>query len=213
MGSQESQIGLATSTNIHGPWRDHGSISLPLSPLYNLIDPFVYQESESDPIYFTFGSYWSGVHQLTLNSPNSLMAFDGQVSDIQTLITNTTANYAVVEGATTWKHDTFYFVFFSVGKCCNKAPYLAPPGDEYHIAVCRAKSVTGPYFDRDGKDCQMQNGGTTILASHGDVYAPGGQGVMTYEGKDVMYYHYGKSALLVRRETKLIFDSETEYWV
>jgi arabinan endo-1,5-alpha-L-arabinosidase len=39
-----------------------------------------------------------------------------------------------------------------------------------------------------------ENGGTTILASHGDIYAPGGQGVMVHpeDGRTVIYYHYGK---------------------
>lgn len=37
-------------------------------------------------------------------------------------------------------------------------------------------------------------GGTTIMASNGNVYAPGGQGVFTdADGTDVLYYHYCKS--------------------
>lgn len=196
MGSQKSQIGLATSTSLSGPWTDHGSLNLPVSPSYNLIDPFVFQEGPSDPIYFTFGSYWQGIHQITYSSPDNMRAaINGRVENIKPIVTNSTTGAAVVEGAITFKHDKKYYLFFSVGLCCNTPPNLAKPGDEYHVAVCRADKVTGPYFDRDGKNCQTENGGTTILASHGDVYAPGGQGVMTLpEGQDVMYYHYGKSA-------------------
>lgn len=29
--------------------------------------------------------------------------------------------------------------------------------------------------DNDGKSCTTANGGTTVLASHGKVYGPGGQ--------------------------------------
>jgi arabinan endo-1,5-alpha-L-arabinosidase len=132
------------------------------------------------------------------------MALDGKVENIRTLVTNSTASPAVVEGAIAWKHDSFYYLFFSVGACCNTPSAgsgLAPPGDEYHIAVCRSDSITGPYMDRDGRNCQTQNGGTTILASHGDVYAPGGQGIMTLpERRDVIYYHYGKYSLSSKRE-------------
>ena len=196
MGSQNSQIGLATSPSLSGPWTDHGSLNIPLSSTYNLIDPYVFQETATDPVYFTFGSYWSGIHQFALSSFSQLTAFDGRVTDIRPLITNYTANAAVVEGATMWKHGDAYYMFFSVGACCNtpnEEPYLAPPGDEYRVAVCQAETVTGPYFDREGKDCQRQGGGTTILASHGDVYAPGGQGIMTVNcERDVIYYHYGK---------------------
>ncbi|KAF2629131.1 glycoside hydrolase family 43 protein [Macroventuria anomochaeta] len=207
MGSQASQIGLATSSSLSGPWTDHGSLNLPQHPTYNLIDPYIFQDSPSDTLYFTFGSYWSGIQQFSLPSHNHLMALDGsqaKIQDIQTLVTNSTAGAAVVEGATTFKHDSFYYLLFSVGACCNsptKPPYLAPPGDEYRVAVCRADAVTGPYLDKEGRSCKEQNGGTTILASHGDVYAPGGQGVMSLPGddsnggRDVIYYHYVKPSV------------------
>ena len=41
------------------------------------------------------------------------------------------------------------------------------------------------------------NGGTLLLGSHGDVYAPGGEGVM-YDPKlrtPVIYYHYVKPSV------------------
>ncbi|KAJ8111101.1 hypothetical protein OPT61_g6221 [Boeremia exigua] len=198
MGSQSSQIGLATADSLFGPWTDHGSLNLPQHPSYNLIDPSIFQASPTDPLYFTFGSYWSGIQQFSLPSPDRLMALDGSLArhkDIRTLVTNSTARAAVVEGAVMHEHEGLYFLFFSVGACCNTPPNLAPLGDEYRIAVCRADAVTGPFFDQEGRDCR-KSGGTTVLASHGDVYAPGGQGIMRLpgidgeEGRDVMYYHY-----------------------
>lgn len=196
MGSQASQIGIATAPSLSGPWTDHGSLNLPQHPTYNLIDPYVFQDSPDDTLYFTFGSYWSGIQQFSLPSHEHLMALDGTLThteNIRPIVTNTTAGAAVVEGGITFKHADHYYLFFSVGLCCNTPTTgLATPGDEYHIAVCRAERVTGPYVDQEGRDCR-QSGGTTILASHGDVYAPGGQGVMTIEGgRYVIYYHYGE---------------------
>ena len=47
-------------------------------------------------------------------------------------------------------------------------------------------------MDRGGRRCD-QSGGTLVLGSHGDVYAPGGQGVVRDgEGRNVLYYHYGE---------------------
>ena len=88
-------------------------------------------------------------------------------------------------------------MFYSVGMCCNtpNSPGgLAPEGQVYHVVVCRSETPTGPFYDRDDKSCLDEDGGTTILASHGDIYAPGGQGVMVHpeDGRTVMYYHYGK---------------------
>lgn len=194
MGSQASQIGVATATSLSGPWTDHGSLNLPQHPTYNLIDPYVFMDKPSDTLYFTFGSYWSGIQQFTLPSHKHLMALDGTLTrseDIHSIVTNTTVAAAVVEGAITLKHEMYYYLLFSVGLCCNTPTTgLAAPGDEYRIAVCRAEKVTGPYVDQEGRDCR-QSGGSTLLASHGDVYAPGGQGVLEMDdGVDVMYYHY-----------------------
>ena len=84
----------------------------------------------------------------------------------------------------------YYYLFFSAGQCCNLATSPPAAGQEYHIEVCRSTSPTGGFVDKSGKSC-TSGGGTTILASHDNVYAPGGQGVFldpTYGW--VIYYHY-----------------------
>ncbi|KAF2024112.1 endo-1,5-alpha-L-arabinosidase [Setomelanomma holmii] len=195
IGSQHSEIGLATSSSLTpGTWTDHGSIGLPQNSRYNLIDPYVFQDSKDAPIYFSFGSYWSGIQQIEMTSTDQLRAWTGAENDIKNIISNTTTNFAVQEGAIMHKHEQYYYLFFSVGQCCRRAFELMPLGDEYHVVVCRADSITGPFNDAHGKDCLTENGGTTVLASHGDVYAPGGQGVMVdpKSERSVMYYHYGE---------------------
>jgi hypothetical protein len=175
IGSQESDIGVATSNSLQpGTWRDRGSIGIPRSDRYNKIDPYVYQEDESSPTYFMFGSYWTGIQQIEMSSRRSLLNWTRPDEDIKNVIRNQTP------------------------------PNLVSPGNEYHIAVCRADSITGPYYDKDGKNCLTENGGTTILASHGDIYAPGGQEVMAHPDNDktVMYYHYGKSTRVASGELK-----------
>ena len=97
------------------------------------------------------------------------------------------------------KGTKYYYLFFSSGACCNAADALVAPGDEYKIMVCRAAAPTGPFFDKGGRNCVTENGGTLVLGSHGEkVYAPGGQGVH-YDAEDigrvVLYFHYGKIAV------------------
>jgi len=79
----------------------------------------------------------------------------------------------------------YYFLFFSGGACCNPPDQLEPAGEEYRISVCRSESPSGPFVDQEGKDCTKENGGTLVLASHGDVYAPGGQGVFWDPNQEV----------------------------
>lgn len=196
--SHNSEIGVATSESLEpGTWQDHGTIGLPQSDRYNLIDPYVYQERPGSSVYFTFGSFWSGIQQVEFKDQKDLKALIRTENDIRNIISNSTVNAAVVEGAVMHKHEDWFYVFFSVGQCCRPETDLVPPGDEYHVVVCRAKAINGPYFDQEGKNCLTESGGTTILASHDDIYAPGGQGVMIHpeNGQTVMYFHYGESNL------------------
>ncbi|KAI4910239.1 hypothetical protein J4E90_007672 [Alternaria incomplexa] len=201
IGLQNSSIGVATSQSLEpGSWQDHGDIGLPLSDKYNLIDPFVFQETPKDPIYFTFGSFWDDIFQVELFPHDDLMAFGGwaeQNNRINNMVRNSTYGATVAEGAIMWKEKDFYYMVYSVGMCCNTPETpggLAPEGQVYHVVVCRSEVPTGPFYDQEGKSCLEENGGTTILASHGDIYAPGGQGVMVNpeNGRTVLYYHYGK---------------------
>ncbi|KAF1838927.1 endo-1,5-alpha-L-arabinosidase [Decorospora gaudefroyi] len=202
MGFQNSSIGVATSLSLFpGTWQDHGNVGLPLSEKYNLIDPYVFQETPNSPIYFTFGSFWDDIFQIELFPHDDMIAFGNwaqQNSRINNVIRNSTADATVVEGAIMWKEAEFYYVFYSVGWCCNTpVKGLAAEGDVYHVVVCRSEAPTGPFYDKDGKDCLHDSGGTTILASHGDIYAPGGQGVMVHpeDGRTVMYYHYVRQSV------------------
>lgn len=193
LGSQASEIGLATSTTLEpGSWTDHGSIGLPKSSDYNLIDPNLFQQSADAPYYFSFGSAWDGIFQTQLTSPPT-----GQQSGagINNIAQNTSA---IAEGSFQfwWPNSQgqpYYYLFFSSGTCCQTANELSPPGDEYKIEVCRSDSPTGPFSDDQGRSCLTDNGGTLVLASHGSVYAPGGQGVL-YDSatmkSPIVYYHY-----------------------
>ncbi|KAJ4353496.1 uncharacterized protein N0V89_005226 [Didymosphaeria variabile] len=207
-----------------GSWTDHGSLNIAQSPSYNLIDPAIFQETSESPVHLTFGSYWDGIFSMQLASEALVYKRDEAVNirggpsgtheglqqkrdttatgptswtdgslNLNNLIRNTTANPDVVEGAFIYPYAGEYYLFFSAGNCCAIPPNLAPPGHEYRILVCKAATPAGPFTDRDGRRCD-ESGGTLVLGSHGDVYAPGGQGVLLDDktGRTVLYYHYGE---------------------
>jgi arabinan endo-1,5-alpha-L-arabinosidase len=67
---------------------------------------------------------------------------------------------------------------------------LPAAGAEYKIKMCRSTSPTGGFVDKSGVSCTA-GGGTTLLASHGNIYGPGGQGVFTDSSHGLtLYYHY-----------------------
>ncbi|KAH7027226.1 uncharacterized protein B0I36DRAFT_326695 [Microdochium trichocladiopsis] len=84
--------------------------------------------------------------------------------------------YTVSGGATTYANTTISWF---------------PYDEAYRVMVCRSRTPSGEYFDREGRSCLTDSGGTLVLASHDGVFAPGGQGVWDdpVEGT-VLYYHY-----------------------
>ncbi|PSN65954.1 endo-1,5-alpha-L-arabinosidase [Corynespora cassiicola Philippines] len=198
-GSQSSDIGVATSeSGMPGTWEDHGSVGVPKSGRYNLIDANFFRECDTCTNHWFFGSAWDGVFHTTLNDDH--LTWSG-VEPTQMLYNSTfppNQDYpAIVEGGFLfwWPIDgkNVYFMFFSSGACCNNKDDLENPGDEYKILVCKGDSPTGPWKDKDGKDCRTENGGTLLLGSHGEnVYAPGGQGVGVDPDTNriFIYYHY-----------------------
>lgn len=187
IGSQNSDIGVATSQTMDsGSWTDHGSIGIPASASYNRIDGNLFQHDSNSVPLLSFGSYWDNIFQIPMENPPLRIA-----GGATHLAQNTTGG-GPVEGGYQFQWGDFYYLFFSSGACCNTPPNLAAPGDEYKIMVCRSPTANGGFVDQQGRNCLTQNGGTLVLASHDNVYAPGGQGVMydPQQGSPVVYYHY-----------------------
>lgn len=194
-GSQDSAIGYATSATLDpGSWTDHGAIltSSTSSP-YNAIDPTltIGFGTEKGQVFLTWGSYWQDIYQ----SVATVDIFTEQLGLSSTpaqIAYNTPDGGNYMEGSFIYPRGGYYYLFLSVGQCCTYGTSTTPPamGTPYHVNVCRSSTAMGPYVDQDGTAC-MQGGGTTVLASHDEVYAPGGQGVFNDPVYgDVLYYHY-----------------------
>ena len=187
-GSQSSAIGYATSTTMeYGSWTDHGAVGVSSSSgkSYNAIDANLI---EADGTYYmNFGSFWNDIFQVEMSSPAKA---GGSAS--YNIAYNASGTHAM-EGSFVYYRSPYYYLFFSSGICCGYDTSMPASGEEYSIRVCRSESVSGPYVDQNGVAC-LESGGTTVLASHGTVYGPGGQGVYAdaSEGGAVLYYHYGE---------------------
>ncbi|KAL9095073.1 MAG: hypothetical protein Q9165_002675 [Trypethelium subeluteriae] len=191
-GSQNSVIGLATSSSLNvGSWTDHGAvISSPgtTSPytITNAIDPNLIV-TPSGSAYLNWGSFWADIWQVPLQSG---LATPSSASSAKMISEDPSGNRPE-EGSYMSYHAPYYYLWVSHGQCCGfNANSLPAAGTEYKIIVGRSESVNGPFLDQSGKD-MAQGGGTTIMGSNGNVYAPGGQGVVTAaDGTDILYYHY-----------------------
>ncbi|KAF2148114.1 glycoside hydrolase family 43 protein [Myriangium duriaei CBS 260.36] len=192
-GSQNSKIGLATSTTLNkGSWTDHGQViassanaAFPYD-VTNAIDPNLIIDASGKP-HLNWGSFWGDIYQVPLNS--ALTAPSGGAA---TQISLDPAGTRPEEGSFVNYHGGYYYLWVSHGQCCNfnGGKSLPAAGTEYKIIIGRSTKVNGPFLDQAGKS-MTAGGGTTIMASNGNVYAPGGQGVFTdADGSDVLYYHY-----------------------
>lgn len=166
IGTRNSEIGVASSKTMEpGSWTDHGSVGIPANDAYNKIDPnWISIEGEQ---YLQFGSFWQDIHQIKMKSP--LKATD---TTPHQLSFNETLNHRE-EGSAMFQHKNYYYLLFSSGVAGRYTADFPAPGEEYAIQVCRSESGTGGFVDRDGKDCR-KTGGNLLLASHGQVYGPGG---------------------------------------
>lgn len=189
-GSQASAIGYATSTTMeYGSWTDHGStgISSSSGKSYNAIDPALIEVDGS--YYMNMGSFYGDIYQVPMNSAGTAAA-----SAAYNIAYNSSGSHAV-EGSFMYYRSPYYYLFFSSGACCGYDSDKPAAGEEYTVHVCRSESATGSFVDASGTSCTA-GGGTVVLASHGTVYGPGGQGIIvdSAEGGAVMYYHYGELA-------------------
>ncbi|KAH8664461.1 glycoside hydrolase, family 43 [Xylariales sp. PMI_506] len=184
-GSQSSAIGYATSTTMeYGSWTDHGStgISSTSGKAYNAIDPNLIAVGSS--YYMNFGSFWDDIYQAPMASTGVTVASSSYQLSYQPTGTHPQ------EGAFMYYRDGYYYLFWSEGICCNYETTLPASGAEYKIRVCRSTSATGSFVDATGTSC-LEGGGTTVLASHDNVYGPGGQGILADPTwGTVLYYHY-----------------------
>ncbi|KAF8211949.1 glycoside hydrolase family 43 protein [Mycena galopus ATCC 62051] len=188
LGSQNSAIGVATSPSmVAGTWTDLGLvINSVTGDVYNAIDPNIIDD---DGLKLSFGSYWDGIYQIGIypNVNDQASALPG------THLAGDSGRAA--EGVFVYKPASadFYYCFFSNGTTPLIGATVRPPvGAEYRILVGRGASAEGPFYGSAGNPLTDPGTGTIVLASHDNIYAPGGQSVFAdpVSGRDVMVYHY-----------------------
>jgi len=192
LGSQNSAIGYATSPTMDaGSWIDRGAVitSTAASP-YNAIDPNLYFGPGAGEFYLQWGSYWQDIFADRVTIDGAKVTASGTESHIALYPERNHPQ----EGAFVWKHEGFYYNFLSRGRA-GQFDQLADPASfpldqAYHVVVCRSANPLGPFVDQAGVSC-LDGGGTVVLYSHGDIFAPGHGGVMHDDVHgDVMWYHY-----------------------
>ncbi|MBI9113929.1 arabinan endo-1,5-alpha-L-arabinosidase [Sanguibacter suaedae] len=165
-GSNTSAIGLAVADDLLGPWevRDVVVRTRAGQDTQNAIDAAVTWDADGAP-WFTYGSFFSGIHTLRLDPVTGLAAEPG---DLGTCIARRPDSVeAAVEGAFVVRRrgdgdgPDRYALFVSYDSLFST----------YNVRVAVSEHVTGPYVDRAGNvmtdvDLPPDEVGTRVLVGH-----------------------------------------------
>ena len=172
-GEWDCGIGVAVADHPWGPYEDFSKLfdSRQIG-VQNSIDPFFIEDNGEK--YLFWGSH-HGIYGI-------------QLSDSGLTVKKGAEKFQIAgsggEGTYIHKHDGQYFLFQSVGSCCNGL------SSSYNIRVGRADNLRGPYFDRQNQP-MMENTGTLLLKGNAFVAGPGHNAeiITDDDGTDWMMCH------------------------
>jgi arabinan endo-1,5-alpha-L-arabinosidase len=167
-GSKNSCIGLATATNLSGPWTDRGVVvSSNSGTSENAIDAAVYANT-----WLVYGSFFGGIRLANLSASSGK-----PLNSTRTALASGDAEAPYI-----MKNGSYYYLFINRGACCR-----GTGSTTYRIQVGRSTSITGPYLDKSGRNMNS-GGGSDLVVTTGRYIGPGhfgfGNGKVTYHFYD-----------------------------
>jgi len=162
-GKNRSAIGLvSTDKPDSNAWRDEGLIvQSTADDNFNAIDPDLFADTDGK-LWLSYGSFWGGI-RVTELSPDTLRPI-GEARFIA-------RRKGGIEAPTVVRHGDWVYLFASFDLCCRGVD------SSYNVRVGRARSIAGPFLDRDGRD-MLDAGGTPLLSSGTRWKGPGHQDVV-----------------------------------
>lgn len=166
-------IGAAMSDKPEGPFMDKGKLFRSNEiGVKNSIDQFYIEEDGKK--YLFWGSF-RGIYAIELSNDGLSLKDGAEKKQIAG---------TVFEGVYIHKHKGYYYLFASIGSCCQGVK------STYQLVVGRSKSLFGPYYDKDGKN-MMDNGYSVVIGSNDRFVGNGhcSEIVKDKKGNDWIFYH------------------------
>jgi len=178
-GSKKSAIGVATSTDL-ASWTDQGMVTYSTDTSdFNAIDPCPVLDASGN-LWLSYGSFNSGIKLLQCSTSTGKPL-------------NSTRYSLASPGGTAWsdgenscliRNGSYYYLFYNRGGCCSGT------NSTYYIIMGRATSITGPYYDKNGKTLTTAGSGTTVLSTSGRYIGPGSLGLFSENGNNFVTFHF-----------------------
>ena len=196
-GVNTSGIALFTNKtlNARSPeyrWVDEGLVlESSAEDDFNAIDPNLVLDQKGQA-WLAFGSFWSGIKMRKLDRKT------GRLSTGDTKLYSLASrrkplhfeppkpglppDYQAIEAPFIVHHGAYYYLFVSFDLCCRGTK------STYRTMVGRAREVTGPYLDDEGK--KMSDGAATPLLSANQKWlGPGGESILLGKPADIIVFH------------------------
>jgi arabinan endo-1,5-alpha-L-arabinosidase len=184
-GSNRSVVGLATNATLDRDSPDYGWVDEGLviasgpGDDWNAIDPNLVVD-DAGRHWLAFGSFWSGIVMRRLDATTGKLTPEDE--KLYALASRRGTGTDAIEAAFILRRGDFYYLFVSFDQCCQGVD------STYNVRVGRAKEITGPYVDREGRP-MIEGGGTPLLSAYGHWRGPGHNGIYV-EGDTVwLPYH------------------------
>lgn len=182
IGKNRSVIGVVTNKTLDPDskdyrWVDEGKVieSFPNND-FNAIDPNLVFVAPGK-LALVLGSFWTGIKLVALDS------ITGKPLPDVPLVSVAQRPSTAIEAPFIIHRGDYYYLFVSFDACCQGTR------STYNIRVGRARDVTGPYLDHDGKS-MMQGGGSLVLGTQDNMIGPGHCAVLQSVKGDFLVYHF-----------------------
>jgi arabinan endo-1,5-alpha-L-arabinosidase len=209
-GSNVSGIALATNSTLDPKspnyrWNDEGLVlKSTANDNFNAIDPNIVFDEKGHP-WLSFGSFWSGIEMRRIDAATGKVSTEDPT--LYSLAKRAApkvpeppkpglpADWQAIEAPFIVRHGGFYYLFVSFDLCCRGTK------SNYRTMVGRARKVTGPYIDAEGKT-MLDGGGTQLLWPNARWLGPGGESILQRPEGDILVFHAydastGKPALQI----------------
>jgi arabinan endo-1,5-alpha-L-arabinosidase len=186
-GSNQSVIGLATNATLDPAapgfeWRDQGLVvrSRP-QDRFNAIDPNLAADRDGG-YWLAWGSFWDGIKMARID-PATGKRPEGDAA-LHSLAWRPVAPGAAsaIEAPFVISRGEWYYLFVSFDRCCRGVD------STYYVVCGRARRITGPYVDADGR-ALMEGGGSPVIRGDDRFHGTGHCAVLRDGDRDWLVYH------------------------
>lgn len=192
-------------------WVDQGIVlqSVPDRDDWNAIDPAIIKDENND-YWMSFGSFWDGLKLVKLDASLSKVAEPQLWHTIAKRprlpgVKDAAAGTGAIEAPFIQYKDGYYYLYVSFDFCCRGI------ASTYKVMVGRAKSVTGPYLDKDGREMN-QGGGSLLIEGNKDWAGVGHNAAYSFNGKDYLVLHAYETADKGKQKLRILPISWQDGW-